>query len=258
MSQKQAQSTDDVDDQLSDIETCWAEMERAHEGQGDARAAAQKQLLLRYHGAAYRYLLGIVRDPHVAEELTQDFAVRFLRGDFRHADPGQGRFRDFVKTALRHLAQDFWRKQKKALPALAEDLSKQAPSADMPEASSDQQFLSSWRDEILARAWESLAPLESQTGQPYLTALLGKTVQPQLHSAQLAEELRTQLGRSFTEPAVRQLLHRARNLFAHMLVQEVARSLETQELEHIEEELIDLDLLPYCKSALERRKQGSW
>jgi DNA-directed RNA polymerase specialized sigma24 family protein len=257
MCEKQVQSTDDCDDQLSDIETCWAEMERAHEGQGEARLAAQKHLLLRYHGAAYRYLLGIVRDPQVAGELTQEFAVRFLRGDFRRADPAQGRFRDLLKTALRHLAQDFWRRQKKALPRLAEDLSEQARSADMPGASLDRQFLSSWRDEILARTWEALATLESKTGQPYLTALLGKTVQPQLRSAQLAEELRTQLGRSFTEPAVRQLLHRARTLFAHMLVQEVARSLETEELHQIEEELIDLDLFPYCKSALERRKQGS-
>src|SRR6266404_8082392 len=111
MSEKKAQATDDFDDQLSDIETCWEEMEKAHEGQGDARVAAQKELLLRYYGAAQRYLLAIVRDPQVAEELTQDFAVRFLRGDFRHADPGQGRFRDFLKTALRHMAQDFWRKQ---------------------------------------------------------------------------------------------------------------------------------------------------
>ena len=40
-------------------------------------------------GAAYRYLLGAVHDPDAADDLCQDFAVRFLRGDFRRADPGR-------------------------------------------------------------------------------------------------------------------------------------------------------------------------
>jgi RNA polymerase sigma-70 factor (ECF subfamily) len=251
MCDRKGQRPKDGDARLSSVETCWTLLEEAYEGQGEVRVAAQKDLLLRYYRAVYRYLLAIVRDPQAAEELTQEFAVRFLRGDFRHADPGQGRFRDYLKTALRHLAQDFWRKQKKALPALAEDLSDQGPSAEMPEAPSDQKFLTGWRDELLARAWESLAALEWKTGQPYLTALLGKTLQPQLHSAQLAEELHTQLGRSFTEPAVRQLLHRARSLFALLLAKEVQRSLPTQRLDNLEQELIDLDLLPYCKPILD-------
>ena len=51
---------------------------------------------------------------------------------------------------------------------------------------------------------------------------------------------------------VRKLLHRARKLFADLLVEEVARSLGTPDAEPLEQELMDLDLLEYCRSALER------
>src|SRR5262249_42324166 len=57
-------------------------------------------------------LRAMVRDDDAAEELTQEFAVRFLRGDFRQADPSRGRFRDLLKRALRHLAIDYWRRQR--------------------------------------------------------------------------------------------------------------------------------------------------
>src|SRR5437762_760286 len=74
--------------------TVWLE---AHQGEGAAAIAARQQLVLRYYGAVYRYLLGMLHDPAVAEDLTQEFAVRLLRGDFKHFDPQRGRFRDFLK-----------------------------------------------------------------------------------------------------------------------------------------------------------------
>ena len=99
----------DLIDRLSRIQTMWSKLLATSAG-----AAAEQQrheLLVRYYGAAFRYLLGILRDPAVAEELAQDFAVRMLRGDFRRADPQRGRFRDFLKTAVRHLVIDYWRQQ---------------------------------------------------------------------------------------------------------------------------------------------------
>jgi RNA polymerase sigma-70 factor (ECF subfamily) len=238
---------------LSGIKTHWTTLFLAHQS-GDAKIAAQEQLLLRYYGAVYRYLLGIVREPAAAEELTQDFAVRFLRGDFRRADPGRGRFRDFLKTALRHLAQDYWRKTDKALSPLPSDSSGGVPGADPDWEALDQPFLDKWREELLARAWEALEELQSKTGQPYYTALRSKTEQPEVRSAQLAEQLSATLGKPYTENGVRQLLYRARHHFADLLVAEVARSLESEEPAELEQELIELDLLCYCQSALERRK----
>src|SRR4051812_1379878 len=88
------------DERLSQIATRWSLLQQAR-GAGDA---AWGELLLRYHAPVYRYLRGLVRDDAAAEDLCQEFALRFLRGDFRHADPDRGRFRDYLKVALRHLA----------------------------------------------------------------------------------------------------------------------------------------------------------
>ena len=74
-------------------------------------AAAQQQLMLRYCGAVYRYLLRAVRDPTVAEDLTQEFALRFIQGRFGQVDREQGRFRNYVKGALFRLVQDHYRNQ---------------------------------------------------------------------------------------------------------------------------------------------------
>jgi DNA-directed RNA polymerase specialized sigma24 family protein len=246
----------EVAGRLADIETQWTMLFKAHNASGDARVHAQKLLLLRYYGAAYRYLLGTVRDPQVAEELTQDFAVRFLRGDFRRVDSGKGRFRDFLKTALRHLAHDYWRKQEKAATPLPQNRSEQTPAASTSDAEFDREFLDKWREELLSRTWAGLGQIEANTQQPYLAVLQRKITQPELRSAQLAEELGRQTGKRFTATSVRQLLHRARETFADLLVDEVAASLQTSALDQLEQELIDLDLLCYCQAALERRKKA--
>ena len=88
----------DQDDRLSRIATRWTAVFRAHGDAPTQAEAARHRLMLHYSGAVYRYLLGAVRDPDVAADLCQEFAVRFLRGDFRRADPGRGRFRDYLKT----------------------------------------------------------------------------------------------------------------------------------------------------------------
>src|SRR5262249_34829660 len=103
----------EFENRLSQIATRWSVLLQAHQ-ETDAAAAARQQLLERYCGAVYRYLLAAVRDHHAAEDLTQEFALRFVRGQFRLADPERGRFRDYVKTALFHLVDDYRRRQGRA------------------------------------------------------------------------------------------------------------------------------------------------
>jgi RNA polymerase sigma-70 factor (ECF subfamily) len=241
----------DATDRLSQISTRWSMLFEAHQTPAGSGRAAQRALLLRYHGAVYRYLLGMLHDADVAEELTQDFAVRFLRGDFATAAPTAGRFRDFLKTAVRHLVIDYWRKQEKEKrrAALPQEVAEPALVDDLE---ADGLFREKWREELLARTWQALAELEKGTGQPYHTILRYKVDHPQLRSTQLAAELAPALGKALSAAAARQTLHRAREKFADLLVAEVARSLETSQPEPVEQELIDLDLLDYCRSALQR------
>jgi RNA polymerase sigma-70 factor (ECF subfamily) len=247
-------SPEDIGNRLSRIQTVWSLVFQANQGEKDAAVAAQQELLLRYRGAVYRYLLGALRDPDAADELAQEFAVRFLQGSFRRADPHRGRFRDLVKTAVRHLMIDHWRRQGKAPAQAGSAMHLEEEPAEVEDG--DEPFLARWREELLAHAWQALEATEGRTGQPYHTVLRWKTESVQAHSDELAARLSARLGRPFSDNALRKLLYRARLLFADLLVEEVARSLPTADTDEVERELIELGLLEPCKSALAQRRAG--
>src|SRR5262245_41024548 len=238
---------------LSQMATLWSVVGRAHHGPAEGVNAARQQLWERYGGAVRRYLLGALRDEDGADELGQEFALRFLRGDFRRADPARGRFRDFVKTALFHLVVDHQKRQRARPRSLSQEIEQPAvePSSVL---TSDRQFADSWCDELLARAWELLAAAQEKTGRPSFAVLRFRADNPNLPSSEMAARLSAQLGRPFTAAGVRQALHRAREEFADLLLEQVAQSLAVPTPERIEEELSDLGLLAYCRPALKRRR----
>ena len=253
----------DLPDRLSRIQTLWSDLFRAHQGDTGEAAEARRRLLLRYHGAVYRYLQGVLhRTSHghpadvanLAQDLTQEFAVRFLRGDFRRAAPERGRFRDFLKQALRNLVTDHWRRQHTAPAALPADSAVAAGAAPADLEQLDQEFVAHWREEVFQHTWAALQALQEETGQPYHAVLRCKSEHPEMHAGELAARLGPQLGKEFTEEGMRQTLHRARQKFADLLVEEVARTAQTADVGELEEELRELDLLSYCQAALERRK----
>src|SRR4051812_42524475 len=88
---------------LSQLSTCWTLLTQAHGGDADLKTQAQAALIDRYQTAIYRYLLGALRDPEAADEVFQEFALRFVSGAFGRADPDRGRFRNYVKVSLAHL-----------------------------------------------------------------------------------------------------------------------------------------------------------
>jgi RNA polymerase sigma-70 factor (ECF subfamily) len=235
-------------ERLSRIQTQWTTILKAQQGQAEDVQEFQR-LLVRYYRAVYRYLLATVEDAEVAEELTQEFAVRFLRGDFRRADPQRGRFRDFLKAAVRNLAIDYWRRQGKAIEPLSQDPRGPSPDPSLGVGERDQAFLELWRDQLLARTWDALARVEPD----YYAVLRLKTGKPEASSVELAEALARSCGRSLSVDAVRQLLHRARKRFAQLLVEEVATSIQSSDKQRLQDELSELGLLDYCRSALDDR-----
>ena len=240
---------DERNERLSRISTMWTMLRRAHDASSDAALLARQELMQRYCGAVYRYLLSAVRDPHAAEDLTQEFALRFIRGRFEGADPTRGRFRDYVKRSLFNLVDDYRRRQRKEPRALTPELGEPAaPAAEHAEL--DQAFIDSWRQELLARAWQALAKAQQETGQPYYAVLRLRVEHPDLHSPEMAKQLTVALGKPLSAAAVRQLLHRSREKFAAALVEETRHSLGPAARDQLEEELAELNFLRYCRSAL--------
>lgn len=238
----------ELSERLSRIATQWTVVFQAHQAAADEAGAARRRLMQRYSGAAYRYLLGAVRDPDIAADLCQEFAVRFLRGDFHRAAPERGRFRDYLKTALVHLVTDHHRARQawpRGLPADAAD-----DRATPVETDAGDTFLQSWRAELLDRTWQAL-----QEEQPtYHAALRLRIAEPDMTSAAMAEQLTKDLGKPMSAANVRKALQRAHDRFADLLLDEIACSLGTWNPEELRAELIELDLLKYCQHALKRRQ----
>jgi len=118
------------DRRLCSITTLWPVVLQAHRRSGDATREAQHRLLGRYGGAIRRYLTASLRDPEAAEDLYHEFVLRFLRGDFRKADPGNGRFRDYIKTILYHMLTDYYRRRRRQPRPLEHDHA--GPAAETP------------------------------------------------------------------------------------------------------------------------------
>jgi RNA polymerase sigma-70 factor (ECF subfamily) len=236
---------------LDDIETLWSDVFRAHSDAGESAQAARARLLLRYIRAVQRYLLAITRDPNVADELTQEFALDVLRGRFKGADPNRGRFRDLIRTSARNLVRDYFRRMKARHQASSEGGPEPVDQPD--DVGPDEPFLRSWRNELHERTWAALAAHEQGTKQPLHEILRLRVDQPEMTSAQMAECMSQRLGRPVNDNWVRQVLLRARAKYVDLLLDEVAASLHNPTHGQLEEELIELGLLSSCREGLRRR-----
>lgn len=139
--------------------TIWSEV---RPGSSDGRrAAALETLARRYQGPAEAFLraaLGL--SSAGARELFQEFFVRVLETDFlARADPARGRFRAFLKVALRRFALDEFRKDaaakrgggREALP-LDEELAGEL--GDARAGAPDLELDRAWRAELVLAALE--------------------------------------------------------------------------------------------------------
>lgn len=232
---------------LAEIATVWDQVREVQTGTGPAAATAVEALLQRYGGAVRRYLLAAVHDETTVADLTQEFALALVQSRFRRADPKRGRFRDYLKGLLFHLVSQYRRRQKKqrsrsqAARAQAALASRARPGGDDP----DRQFQQSWRDELLARAWAGLVDVKPE----FFTVLHFRAAHPDLSVEQMAAELQPQLGRHISVDNLRQMLHRARKVFADLLLADVSQSLHHPTVESVQQELRDLELLPYFQAA---------
>jgi RNA polymerase sigma-70 factor (ECF subfamily) len=233
-------------ERLSQISTMWTALLQRESG---TRRDAATAFMERYYPAVYGYLLLCLKDADRAAELFQEFALRYLRGDFHRADPERGRFRDYLRTTLINLVRASHRG---TVPlALPHDLS---IDDEQPDDTNDLSFLNQWRETILNLVWASLLADEKAGGPPYHTILRARSEQPGETSADLAATLTRELKpeEPFTDANIRKLMQRGREVFSDRVVAEVARSIPSTDPDRVVQELIDLGFYSFCKKAVER------
>lgn len=211
----------------------------------DAIALRTREFFVERYGSAMRaYLRSMATTPDDADEIFQDVMVRFLDCGFGTFDPARGRFRDYLKAALRNAVTSHRRQASR----VAEPTDLDAVQAD---DAADDGWLETWRACLLERAWQRLAEYEqAHAGNAYHTALRLQTDHPRETSAQLAARLSVMASRSVSAAAFRQHVSRGRRLFARFLTDEVALTVEPMTVERVTEELAELKLLTYVQGHL--------
>lgn len=232
---------------LDGINTHWSLIREAHAGGLPQSATLARQaLVLRYAKSVRRYIGGIVRNSEDADELAQDAVMRLMKGDFGGADPHRGRFRDFLKTAVRNMVRSHWQKSNRRRGADVE-LDALAGADDERDALWEEEFQSN----VLDQAWAVLREFERRTPtNPAYSIMKLRTEFPEATSDELADKLGVKLGKPVRADAGRQILRRARLRFAEALVDEIGSGLAEPTPENVAEELAQLGLLDHVREFL--------
>ena len=233
-----------IEKRLSNISTNWDELIAAHDERYPDQEASELrgQILRQYSKCVYKYILGATRSHHAAEDLTQEFSLRFVRGDFKNASPNRGRFRDYLKVSLRNLVNDFFRtniaeSELIGLPKIEERA--------LRIQSLDADFVEQWRQQVLSITWNALKEFEYGKNSQYYSILYLRTEHPTSSSEELAVLFEQETGNEVTANWVRQTLRRARLKFAELLTNEIARTLKSSSKSDINDELAELGLKKY-------------
>lgn len=207
----------------------------------------------RYAPAIQRYVAALVRNHHDGEEVVQDFFLRVTQHGFLHPTRG-GRFRDYLKAAVRNAARNHLRRKRVPQPvdfdALADDF------VDPTQHTADRIWANEWRKCLLERACRSLEEHQSQSPGNLFHTVLNLLVDNPLDDSQtLAERTSALIGRPLRAEAFRKQVSRARRLLAKLIVEEVKQTLDNPTPQQIKEELIALALWEYVRDHLtvERR-----
>ncbi len=239
---------------LGDMSTHWSDVIAAHSPEApEAIRAAQSRLLARYQRPIRRYVYSAIRDDQAVDDLYQNFAIRFVKGDFRKVDPGKGRFRDYLKTALFNLVRDYYKERKRFPGPLPEDCPEPGFD-DPPSAADDAQFLYYWREGLLKRAFDALREEQSLSRRPVHALLEYFVNNPKARAADAALYFGTRSGKTISEDQIRKWRMLARQKLRELVVREVERSLDHPSLEAVEEELAELGLVEYLRETLHRRR----
>ncbi len=226
------------------LTTHWSVVLAAKDKSSAGCSEALETLCRTYWYPLYAFVRGSGYSPHDAQDLTQGFFERLLAKDYlRVVDPEKGRFRTFLKVALKRFLVHEWERNKAAKrgggqvslgldTAMAEERF-QAQSA--PALPPDQLYDRQWAFALLEQANARLDQEYTAAGKadelkelkPYLTEERGC-----IPYARIAGGLHTSEGAA--RVAVHRLRKRFRQVFREVIGETVSNPSEVeQEVRHV-------------------------
>ena len=223
------------------VTTRWSVVLAARNQASPDSARALETLCRTYWYPLYAFVRGSGHSPHDAQDLTQSFFAVLLAKDYlRVVGPEKGRFRTFLRMALKRFLANEWDKQRslkrgggQMLVPLDTTLAEQRfleerPGTLGPDSIYDRRWALTLLDEAMARLAREYADAgkagEFERLKPHLTAGRGE-----IPYAAIAAACRT------TEGAARVAIHRLRKRFREVFRAVIADTVSTPE--ELEEEL---------------------
>jgi RNA polymerase sigma-70 factor (ECF subfamily) len=194
------------------------------------------KFVLRYAPAIREYIDNLLRGKQDTEDVTQEFLTVVMSRGFSEQQVTRGRFRDFLRVAIRNAVIDHLRV--KRIPVADHQMLEETIAAQ-----DETDWINYWRGCVLDAAWLKLRQHQKSTpGNLYFTVLKTSTENPDKDSPTLAEIVSRLAGKPIKPDAFRQQLHRSRHKFAEILVAEVKDTLRDQTADELNDELRILGL----------------
>lgn len=223
--------------------THWSAVLAAGQTQSPRAAVAMEELCRTYWYPLYTYVRRRGHAVEEAQDLTQEFFSRLIEKQWvSDANPGKGRFRSFLLTALNHFLANEWRRSHAAkrgggqapisLDDTAEARYAQEPASHLtPEKIYERRWALSLFDRALGRLREQYAAAGKTSLYDHLKAFLSGEAGDGEY-ARLGAELQMSTG------AVAAAVHRLRQHYRELVREEVAHTVETPA--EVEEEIRSL------------------
>lgn len=190
--------------------------------------------------AVHRYLVQLIVDRDEANTLYQRF-VPGLQREAQHTIVSQHkRSRLVLRSALIQWLAELQQSDHCPVPL---------PPLDV--FIEEVRFDTIWRTVLLERTWQRLKLLEEESGQPFFLAFRQRSEAPGLSTPELADRIALVLDRPISTAGTQRLLRRAHAQFSRMLLEEVIATLpKNPPFELLERELIETNLLAFCREAI--------
>lgn len=217
------------------LTTRWSVVLAAKDKASPNSAEALETLCRTYWYPLYAFVRGSGHSPHDAQDLTQAFFARLLEKDYlRVVEPEKGRFRTFLRMALKRFLANEWERLRaekrgggQAHVAFDTTLAEQRFAEERTDARApDVIYDRRWALALLESAMDRLKKEYSTSGKleefatlkPHLTTDRGE-----IPYAEIAAALQT------TEGAARVALHRLRKRFRDTFRAVIADTVATEE-----------------------------
>ena len=223
--------------------TRWSLIATLRGGEAGRVRAAMETLCGAYWYPLYACARRSGQSPEDAADLTQSFFAFLLEKEvFAQADPGRGKLRTFLLTAMQRFLRDEWRKQQRLKRGGGHrPLSIDEPLAEaryarelIDDVTPETLYHRRWALTLLERTVVALETSYAEQGKAALFAALQPTLTEDPDATSAAE-----IGaRLAMEPGtVRVAISRLRRRYRERLLAEVAASLDAQSEMEVDEEI---------------------